>query len=65
MAKKKTIKEVSRDFVIVPEAWLRRLVELADVEGVGAQQLKGYISTADVMLITGKRIDEKKYYELT
>lgn len=66
MAKNKIInREVCRDFVVVPEAWLRRLVELADVEGVGAQQLKGYISTADVMLLTSKRINEKQYYEIS
>jgi len=63
MAKKET-KEKKLEYVLVPVAWLARLIDLSNEEGVGAQHLKGYISSADPIILNGKRVSEKEYYNL-
>lgn len=63
--KKETIKGVSeREYILVPIAWLERLVKLAQEEGTVAQHLKGYIASAEVLVENGKRVDESTYYSL-
>lgn len=64
MAKKIINKQVSREFVLMPVAWLDRLIDLANEEGVGVQQLKGYVASGEIILFNGKRVGEEKYYEI-
>lgn len=67
MAKKKqteVIKEVKREFILVPNAWMERLIALAYEEGAGAQHLKGYIASAEAIVLSGKKVDEETYHTL-
>lgn len=64
MPKKKKTTVHTREYVLVPVAWLERLVELAGMEGTNAQHFKGYIASADIMIDQGKRVNEEKYYQI-
>lgn len=50
----------SKDYVFVPAAWLERLIDLAEQEGTTAQHIKGYVSSAEVLINNGKRINTEK-----
>ena len=50
-------KTYTQDYALIPVAWLERLIELAEQEGTTAQHIKGYVSSAEVLINNAKRLN--------